>query len=99
MRLAKVSRETAVRFVNVGCGVAVTGVLAVTAGLLSRLWPLLGAGAFAFAVGVVLLADGARRVWDHWCLIWQWHGGRVHHWHRPKAEIVNCRRSAGFRVG
>jgi hypothetical protein len=80
--------------------VYLTGVGAVqaTGAGLFGLWPWCAAGLAVLAAGGGLFAWA----WPRWaevaCFIWQFRGGRVHHWHRPKAEIVRCTRTVGFHT-
>jgi hypothetical protein len=80
---------------------ASVGAVLVTLGGLLGVWPLdvagivgVAAGAAGFGVWLCFPAEGG-----HACLVFQFGARRVHHWHRPPADIVNCRRSVGFHVG
>lgn len=74
----------------------IMGVVALAVSLATGLLWVAGAGGPLFGLGVILLAA----IWPRgWCLVLQFRGGRVRHWHRPKSEIVDCRQSVGFHVG
>jgi hypothetical protein len=78
-----------------GLYAAVVGATATAVGAASGVVWVTGAGAASLGLGLALLV----MFWPSaWCLVVRVRGGRVRHWHRPKAAIVKCGRSAGLRA-
>lgn len=74
----------------------VVGVAALVTGVVIGVSWVTGAGAASLGTGLIFL------VWalpPAWCLVFQFRGRRVRHWHHPKSGIVDCRQSVGFHVG
>jgi hypothetical protein len=90
--------------VNLACIVAGTFLVFIGVGWHLRTVTAWGAGLLvlglvhAAAVVVFWLRYKAGHG-GHFCFIWQFGVRRVHHLHWPRADIVNCGRSAGFHVG
>lgn len=79
-----------------GLYAVVVGAAATALGLASGVLWATGSGLAALATGTAYLVYA----WPtSWCVVLRVRGrSRVHHWHRPKSEIVKCGRSAGLRA-